>query len=174
MTAAVHPNQATSPSYIRHYKYSSSSTKHISPTNAPPSTHPRLTAIALAYITESPQICNHDNCLQQFIRSSASLALFCKTYTTAINTEWRGNSLPILNNCPGLSSRLSSACACLMSMTPALTTSSRSNAQLSVYTNTASSSPQVSIKPASNVGRFKHKLPLTLLASQVLLLPLLV
>ncbi|KAF8861445.1 hypothetical protein BDZ45DRAFT_774741 [Acephala macrosclerotiorum] len=57
--------------------------------------------------------CNADNCLRTFINKSSSASAFCNLYT---NTQ--GISTPTFaSQCSGLSSRVSSACTCLVQST---------------------------------------------------------
>jgi hypothetical protein len=65
--------------------------------------------------------CNHDNCLRQFLKSSA-VAPFCATCAAAANMAT--TSLPsYVSQCSGLPSRISSACFCVVTPTPTSTTS---------------------------------------------------
>ncbi|KAH8811581.1 histidine phosphatase superfamily [Xylogone sp. PMI_703] len=70
-----------------------------------------------ASATPTPTIapnCNHDNCLRQFIRSSAVASSVCPGYTLAPSS-----TVPdFASNCGGSPSRVSSACSCIVTPTP--------------------------------------------------------
>jgi acid phosphatase len=60
--------------------------------------------------------CNHDNCLRQVIRQSASASAVCPTYTATAVT-----GIPnFASNC-GSAAKVSSACSCVVSPTPTST-----------------------------------------------------
>jgi hypothetical protein len=81
-------------------------TSTTSSTPTPPATTPEIAPT-----------CSHDNCLRQFIRNTA-VTPFCATYTTTVNTATTG--LPwYATKCNMLTSRISSACSCIVTPTPA-------------------------------------------------------
>lgn len=68
------------------------------PCNEPVTMHSHILAAVLlaaglgfvtAALTTTPQVCNHDNCLRQFLQSPA-IAGFCATYTQAVHTASMG------------------------------------------------------------------------------------
>ncbi|KAL1879097.1 hypothetical protein VTK73DRAFT_7321 [Phialemonium thermophilum] len=67
--------------------------------------------------------CNHDNCLRQMIRQSASASIFCPSFT-ATNASHAPSAVPTwLSNCNGNVGAVSSACECLVTPTPTSTSS---------------------------------------------------
>lgn len=58
--------------------------------------------------------CNHNNCLRQMIRQSASASAFCPTFTAATATA---TAVPgWLSNCKDSAAAVSSACGCVVGM----------------------------------------------------------
>jgi acid phosphatase len=87
---------------------------------APSTTSTSISTTASPTPSAEAANCNHDNCLRQFLKSSA-VTPFCATYTTAVNTAT--TSLPsYISQCSGLPSRISSACSCVV--TPSSTSAS--------------------------------------------------
>ncbi|PMD53506.1 histidine acid phosphatase [Hyaloscypha bicolor E] len=60
--------------------------------------------------------CNHDNCLRQVIRQSASASAVCPTYTATAVT-----SIPTFASNCGSAAKVSSACSCVVTPTPTST-----------------------------------------------------
>ncbi|KUJ08992.1 uncharacterized protein LY89DRAFT_741292 [Mollisia scopiformis] len=66
--------------------------------------------------SNTPLVCNQDNCLRQLIQESPTAASFCVTYTKLVSTVTTG--LPdIVSQCKYDPTRVSSACSCLATMT---------------------------------------------------------
>ncbi|KUJ13473.1 phosphoglycerate mutase-like protein [Mollisia scopiformis] len=77
----------------------------------------------------TPTACNHDNCLRQFIASSASASAFCPTFTATA-----GATLPTFaSNCDGDVSRVLSACSCVVTPTATSAPTSTATASTSGY-----------------------------------------
>jgi acid phosphatase len=74
---------------------------------------------------------NHDDCLRQFLKSSAVIP-FCDTYTAAINTATI-NLPSYVSKCSGLSLRISSTCFCVV--TPSTSASIPTASPTSAVTN---------------------------------------
>ncbi|KAG9241407.1 histidine phosphatase superfamily [Calycina marina] len=78
-----------------------------------------VTPTTLADITPTPTpACSHDNCLRQMIGQSSAVAQFCPAYTASVATGTLPN---FVSSCGGLALRVSSACSCLVTPTPAST-----------------------------------------------------
>lgn len=78
--------------------------------------------------TSHALLCNYDNCLNAFVRTSTLANPFCSTYTKSPDTATK--SLPAYaTTCKNQPSRISSACSCLLtiSMTLASTTCTSSS-----------------------------------------------
>jgi hypothetical protein len=61
-----------------------------------------------------PQNCSPDNCLRQFSQSLAEVSTFCVTYTIGVVTATTGLP-PFVSQCSSETSRVSSACSCIVS-----------------------------------------------------------
>ncbi|KAL2059778.1 hypothetical protein VTL71DRAFT_10162 [Oculimacula yallundae] len=71
-----------------------------------------ISSIISTTTTIKPSRCHHDNCLRHFIRHP-EIKDFCATYTTALNTAT--SDLPdYVSQCRADPTRLSSACACIV------------------------------------------------------------
>lgn len=81
-----------------------------------------LAGVCIATPAAKELVCNRDNCLRNLVdaRYSAKASAFCSTYTTATITA--PTAIPTyLAGCAGSPSRVSSACACVVTATPTVT-----------------------------------------------------
>ncbi|KUJ08643.1 uncharacterized protein LY89DRAFT_724696 [Mollisia scopiformis] len=80
------------------------------------STTSSTTATAKATAPTTTAVCEHNNCLRQFLQSTALVTSFCASYTNAVNTATAG--LPIyVSECQSNPSQISSACSCVETAT---------------------------------------------------------
>jgi hypothetical protein len=74
----------------------------------------------------TPSKCNRDNCLRAMARRSDSASSFCLGYTAVFDLP----TPSYLKKCAGSTSRVSSACSCLMQPTPIPAAFARGGGQL--------------------------------------------
>ena len=78
-----------------------------------PSSTPSLTSAPTTPPAPPTQDCSPDNCLRQFSQSLAEVSTFCATYTTRVETATTGLP-PFVSQCSSETSRISSACSCIV------------------------------------------------------------
>ncbi|KAH8807834.1 ribonuclease Trv [Xylogone sp. PMI_703] len=113
---------------------------------APPSAF----LLPLAFAATAAASCNADNCLRA-LRATARIddaRAFCATFTTESVTATTGIPSYAVAGCTGnVASRVSSACSCIATSSPATTTTTTSATTLATSTTTSSAAPTSTYVP---------------------------
>ena len=81
-------------------------------------TTPTPTTCTAVSSTPLAQGCSHNNCLRQFLQSTAQVSSFCATYTLSSQASTATAALPsFVSQCSANASKLSSACSCVVPAT---------------------------------------------------------